>query len=573
MIFKKAFLVLLFIMVFYVPAYADMGMIHATDAKVSEESQKGILLHNHDEEVLILGTDLKADKKTGLIRFIPFPTEPKVGLAHPDVFEIASQLIKKHGLKFLSKSKGGTTSAQAVEMRFHKKLGAHDVTVIKVNDSYHFREWVNDFFQKKGLPQREEYPDVEGIVNDYVKRGITYFVFDFVEVTNETRLIEPIVYSFKSKELYYPLMASNTFGGKGSIDLIFITTKTLCKPSVFFDYFDTKKFQCIKLPGQSWEASTSANILGNEVKDIYPEAEKFFENKNIFIQFIKYYGRYEFEDDIRADLSEALPYAVEDAEEYIGSPPWIFPFEDITEMIKRLAESSDTEEYVSDGRYFSVLLPKGWSKDEAIMTRRKMKIYGVEIGMPLQKEDSFPVKITIEYYAKENVLYKTPEEFIKRLSQPDPTLPRMGREYGPITNTSIAGVKAKQFERNIPKFVPPHADEPKEIRIYEKYIVIPAKDGFYVFTYQSPVEKAKFHIQTFEKILSSFKPFIPLKDFSDDKRCFLQPDRGPCKGLFWKYYFNPKTKRCEEFAWGGCDGVVPFETQKECENLCIVEEK
>ncbi|MBM3120345.1 MAG: hypothetical protein FJ006_12530 [Chloroflexi bacterium] len=128
---------------------------------MSEEFQKAIILHNHDEEVLILGTDLKADKKTGLIRFIPFPTEPKVGLAHPDVFEIASQLIKKHGLKFLSKSKSGTTSAQAVELRLHQKLGSHDITVIKVNDSSHFREWVNDFFQKKGLPQREEYPDKE----------------------------------------------------------------------------------------------------------------------------------------------------------------------------------------------------------------------------------------------------------------------------------------------------------------------------------------------------------------------------------------------------------------------------
>src|SRR5450631_1855725 len=59
----------------------DMGMIHATDAKVSEDSQKAIIFHNNSEEVLILGTDLKATKNTGVIRFIPFPSEPTVSLA------------------------------------------------------------------------------------------------------------------------------------------------------------------------------------------------------------------------------------------------------------------------------------------------------------------------------------------------------------------------------------------------------------------------------------------------------------------------------------------------------------
>lgn len=59
-------------------AEADMGRIYATDAQVSEESQKAIILHSLEEEVLILGTDLKADKKTSIIRFIPFPSEPVV---------------------------------------------------------------------------------------------------------------------------------------------------------------------------------------------------------------------------------------------------------------------------------------------------------------------------------------------------------------------------------------------------------------------------------------------------------------------------------------------------------------
>lgn len=505
MISKKAYLVLLFIMVFYVPTYADMGRIHATDAKVSEESQKAIILHNGDEEVLILGTDLKADKKTGLIRFIPFPTEPKVSLAHPDVFEIVSRLIKKHGLKFVSKSKGGTTSTQAaVEMRFHKKLGAHDVTVIKVNDTSHFRQWVNDFFQKKGLPQRKEYPDVERVVNDYVKRDITYFVFDFVEVTDETNLVEPIVYSFKNKEFYYPLKTSNTFGGEGRIDLITFTPGTLFEPVPCYylgrDFYDGE-FHAIHLPS-AWRASTSANILAKEVKNIYPEAEKFFGDKNIFIQLIAYYGRYEFEDDIRDDISEALPYALDEVALNYGI--------DASMFLKKIQqpENSETEEYVSDGIYFSIRVPKTWSKDEALMTRRNMKVFGVEVIGRLQKRQKIPVKIIVEYYAKDNVLYKTPEEFIERFSKPDPTMPARGRKYGKVQSITVAGKEAKQFERKISQFIPPYTVDQKEIQIYERYIVIPAKEGFYVLSYKCPMASAKSNMAVFEKIVSSFKPYV-----------------------------------------------------------------
>lgn len=48
-------------------------------------------------------------------------------------------------------------------------------------------------------------------------------------------------------------------------------------------------------------------------------------------------------------------------------------------------------------------------------------------------------------------------------------------------------------------------------------------------------------------------------------RCELLPDAGPCEAAFPKYYFDPETKTCKEFLWGGCDGVVPFETIEECQ--------
>lgn len=53
------------------------------------------------------------------------------------------------------------------------------------------------------------------------------------------------------------------------------------------------------------------------------------------------------------------------------------------------------------------------------------------------------------------------------------------------------------------------------------------------------------------------------------ERCRLEPDGGPCKALFWKHYFDPKSGECKEFAYGGCEGTVPFETREECEEECL----
>jgi len=58
------------------------------------------------------------------------------------------------------------------------------------------------------------------------------------------------------------------------------------------------------------------------------------------------------------------------------------------------------------------------------------------------------------------------------------------------------------------------------------------------------------------------------KDLLPEK-CRLKPDGGPCKALFWKHYFDPETGECKEFAYGGCEGTVPFETREECEQECL----
>ena len=58
------------------------------------------------------------------------------------------------------------------------------------------------------------------------------------------------------------------------------------------------------------------------------------------------------------------------------------------------------------------------------------------------------------------------------------------------------------------------------------------------------------------------------KDDPLDESCLLVPDPGLCQAAFPRYYYNSETEKCTQFLWGGCGGVVPFETLEECKKAC-----
>jgi|APSaa5957512622_1039677.scaffolds.fasta_scaffold13903_2 hypothetical protein len=314
---------------------ADMGRITTSDVTVSEDAQKAIIFHNLEEEILILGTDLKADKETTILRFIPFPSEPTVKLAEGKPFDRVSELMKKHNMVFLEYSKSGSSSSVPVEVTFSAKIGAHDVTVVCINDIAEFRNWVAGFLKSKGLSFEGDNRNVEYIASDYVKRNIKYFVFDLVEITHEAQFVEPIAYRFKSKKLYYPLKTSNTFGGSGGIDLIIITPRVLCDIGPFSqalyitdkekelarelareemaainpdyvsdDWRYSNRYDCLE--PLSARASTTTELLRADVKSIYAPAVSFFDKKgSILMQLLRYSGKYDFNEDILIDITNA----------------------------------------------------------------------------------------------------------------------------------------------------------------------------------------------------------------------------------------------------------------------------
>jgi len=56
--------------------------------------------------------------------------------------------------------------------------------------------------------------------------------------------------------------------------------------------------------------------------------------------------------------------------------------------------------------------------------------------------------------------------------------------------------------------------------------------------------------------------------FQEIQSCYLLPNVGPCDADIPRYYFDQEENQCMEFSWGGCAGLVPFETLEDCESNC-----
>lgn len=53
--------------------------------------------------------------------------------------------------------------------------------------------------------------------------------------------------------------------------------------------------------------------------------------------------------------------------------------------------------------------------------------------------------------------------------------------------------------------------------------------------------------------------------------CTLKPESGKCRAAHTRYWFDADSGSCRAFIWGGCEGVVPFETLQQCQQTCPVE--
>lgn len=312
-------------------ARADMGIIAPEPVRVEEPGQTAFVAFNGREEILLLGTDLKAARATAALQFTPFPSPPEVELAPEEAFARLQELLKEHQVFYWKRTEGpgsvmaAPAESEPIKVLSHRKLGLHDVTVVEVRDAAGFAAWVRDYFRKQGWPVRALSAEEEAIVADYCRRGFRYFVIDRVEIEKTLRSVPPLTFRFKTPALYYPLRVTNLFGGEGEAQLIVCGGKrVLDRLPVFLAQTVPDRFW--------WQESSRATVAPRELARVAPGAEKLFAGEQE-LQAFRYRGKLSFPADLWVDPAvpllringRACPQAVLRQEE----GEWLVPARDV----------------------------------------------------------------------------------------------------------------------------------------------------------------------------------------------------------------------------------------------------
>jgi hypothetical protein len=200
------------------------------DVQLFEPNQRALIAWNGEEEILLLSTDVRASDSTLVLEVLPLPTEPEVKKGSLETFEKAIALINRK-IQLAHAAKGRTLSEGIVppsgEVTFHKKIGAHDISVAHVLDTDGFVEWIYNYLRSIGFEEKVVSADMKALIEDYINGNFVWFVFDVVSVAAETATNEPIQYRFKTPSLFYPLKITSTSEGNTSIELIILTPRLL----------------------------------------------------------------------------------------------------------------------------------------------------------------------------------------------------------------------------------------------------------------------------------------------------------------------------------------------------------
>jgi len=200
------FLFIILVSISVAPVSADRGLIAPPQFSLEESGQIAIVAWNGKEEVLILSTNVKGSSSSPVVQVLPLPSNPsKVMEGDLDSFRIINELVNKRlagtrAYGWRNVPDGG----YGLEVTFHGKVGAHDMTIVEVSNSDHFVRWVADFAQGLGT-EFSVSTGFRDIVSNYLRREIRYFLFDVVGANETAQTVKPMIYRFESSSLYYPL--------------------------------------------------------------------------------------------------------------------------------------------------------------------------------------------------------------------------------------------------------------------------------------------------------------------------------------------------------------------------------
>ena len=236
----KKFVFALLLVSFAACVFADGGLIfpHPPDwiPNVQEGSQNAIVAWNGREETLIISISVKSDVSTYALRVIPLPANPKIEEGTFESFDRIKELINPRPIYFPMPGMIGAAQESrgwedyGIETVQRENIGLHDLTVVRVRDAEYFEDFVKDFMVRKGWRASSLEAGFKNAAQKYVDGGISYFVFDVIQVNSTPKAVKPVIYKFESSRLYYPLAitAHSEIGPSESVvNLYFVTVAPL----------------------------------------------------------------------------------------------------------------------------------------------------------------------------------------------------------------------------------------------------------------------------------------------------------------------------------------------------------
>ncbi|MCD6562995.1 MAG: DUF2330 domain-containing protein [Thermoproteales archaeon] len=241
------FVIVLFMLLYYsFNVSADKGFISIPPIPIREDWQMAIIAWNGKEEVMILSNvlypvNIKKSLNNSVlygIEILPLKNKPEIKGSGYESFYILEKIISREGLGYQTYGPPALfyKKGDRIEVIYTKRIGPHYITVLNVNDFYSLTTWLKDYLISKGIFfNNESYLlKYSSIFKDYMDRGYNFFAIDVVilNMTDKNSymvpyIVNPLLYKFSSKCIYYPLKISAMFTGETYIKLYLLTSERI----------------------------------------------------------------------------------------------------------------------------------------------------------------------------------------------------------------------------------------------------------------------------------------------------------------------------------------------------------
>lgn len=285
---------MLFIMIIpitSIPVDADGGLIPFHNFSVYEPGQKAIIAWDGETEILILSVDVLSTSETKALHMVPFPSIPEIELGNTSSFRTVQWLLNSKTAKrwstmdnSLEYDAGGYGNV-SVEIVFHEITGPHDITITCVSSSENLTEWVTSFLTDKGLENINLPENLDEVVDSYLLEDIRYFAFDVIDIGPKQSSVDPLVYTFDSDCLYFPLKISSIIEGDSQISLALIAPTDM-------------RIDWSPMGDIGYSSHIGVQINNSEMLDVSPKIAELIEDEANLIYYKQWFHLKNLDKDI-----------------------------------------------------------------------------------------------------------------------------------------------------------------------------------------------------------------------------------------------------------------------------------